>query len=582
MLFTVENRSTVVSQLEASQIVQALNQWLPTVARGWQLPCPLVLLGNNQEDSEDNVRTSLESHTRDETNYFFIVDQDSDIEHVVSSHELTHLCKGLVVAQSFLKEAKNSPEHSAYVSNGPAEETDCGMTVGVALGHELANHLVDPAGNLWHSWSRTEQAGPIVVARDICNPVYASNIPIHLSSGIMVTMPDFVLPAWFEDGTPGPFNFKKTLSRPHECGSAGVLLGIRGAGDKDGLDLFAQTTTSADLGGVLRTFRVRKRLKQLVANVDAAVSTLMSHRCPLPSATKDSADDRSAELATNANSEANPQEMNNLISVAGEQEARAEIYCPAVCSERSATHDYEPEIIEGERILPEQTQDLVHDFVNTLLFHAAQHAAQDLTSDSWQRDSKPWSMTEAPEFVFSVPFLPSGFEGDFKIMQGDSKREHRGSRSSRHRHKHEHEPSPKHVHADSHHVHTTSGNHSPHHKPSHSPSSHHKVEHCEHNSRHRQDKQLKASRLPVLKTRPGSARKDGQEQVPSKTREPLKTRNAENGKSPAKSRRANGDKKQDKAPAPTSGASASRVPKTKSQSLPRAPRVPHNCGKKHC
>lgn len=79
--------------------------------------------------------------------------------------------------------------------------TDGNGSLSQALSHEVCETIGDDATNLWaddgvgQSW-----------ARELCDAVEASWYPISVA-GTAIAVSDFLLPAWFQPGKPGPYSY---------------------------------------------------------------------------------------------------------------------------------------------------------------------------------------------------------------------------------------------------------------------------------------------------------------------------------------------------------------------------------------
>lgn len=87
---------------------------------------------------------------------------------------------------------------------GAKLDLDNGYSPSVTGSHELCEMLVDP-----YLAQATQVGDSAFVATEICDPCEADRYGyvIHTKSGEPVLVSDFVTPHWFQDGSPGPWDF---------------------------------------------------------------------------------------------------------------------------------------------------------------------------------------------------------------------------------------------------------------------------------------------------------------------------------------------------------------------------------------
>lgn len=119
---------------------------------------------------------------------------DSDTEGALGYHEAE---KGIPSGKVFAK-----------------TDIDNNLSVSVTLSHEILEMLADPYANTGSQFSTTVWA-----AWEVCDAVEADNLGYQINE---VQVSDFVLPAWFT-GDPGPYSFKRHVSRPHALARGGYV-----------------------------------------------------------------------------------------------------------------------------------------------------------------------------------------------------------------------------------------------------------------------------------------------------------------------------------------------------------------------
>lgn len=89
-----------------------------------------------------------------------------------------------------------------------------GLSVSVTMSHELIEMLGDPWINC------CVQEGKRFWARELCDPVeadqdgYLIDVDVHLQPIEPVLVSNFVLPAWYVNGSAGPWDFRSLLHGP--------------------------------------------------------------------------------------------------------------------------------------------------------------------------------------------------------------------------------------------------------------------------------------------------------------------------------------------------------------------------------
>jgi hypothetical protein len=100
------------------------------------------------------------------------------------------------------------------------------LSVCSVASHEVLETLCDPACNRW-----ADDESGVSYALEIADPVESSSYQVTIpaeqigaTAGILATVSDFVLPAWFDpQATTGPFDFLALLNAPFEVRSDGYV-----------------------------------------------------------------------------------------------------------------------------------------------------------------------------------------------------------------------------------------------------------------------------------------------------------------------------------------------------------------------
>lgn len=88
------------------------------------------------------------------------------------------------------------------------------LSVASVVSHEVLELLADPGANRWADNGTTK-----LWALEVCDPCENASYPIN-----GVTVSDFVLPAWFDPGAPGPYTHLKTISKPFGLAKGGYAI----------------------------------------------------------------------------------------------------------------------------------------------------------------------------------------------------------------------------------------------------------------------------------------------------------------------------------------------------------------------
>lgn len=87
------------------------------------------------------------------------------------------------------------------------------------LGHEIGEMTIDQSCRLWAA----TDAG-YLVAYEIGDPVEGPTMPIKASGGPTVTLCNFVLPSWFDQDAPGPYDALGLLKAPYTLLPSGYVV----------------------------------------------------------------------------------------------------------------------------------------------------------------------------------------------------------------------------------------------------------------------------------------------------------------------------------------------------------------------
>lgn len=182
------NRSSVVSDTDASTMVVALNTLLPIFCSDWSiLPVTTVYIPRAATILPINL-------------YYIYLMDTSDQEGALAYHDLSgDVPYGKVFAKTIL-----STGVLMY------EETLTLQTVSQCLSHEVFELIIDPRCNTWWMNYKTR----ILVAAEVSDPVQGNVVVVTLANGVKVGMSDWILPSWQDAQTTiGPFNHLNTLSQ---------------------------------------------------------------------------------------------------------------------------------------------------------------------------------------------------------------------------------------------------------------------------------------------------------------------------------------------------------------------------------
>lgn len=198
----VSNKSTVVTDVEVQQMVQACSILLPSFANVWNTPATISFAGKDVGTSQQKTPTFL----------FVIVDTTDQADALAYHTEEEGKIEGFVFAKTII-------ENGGVVLHLDATTT----TVASALFHEVAEALVDAFCNEW--WTA---ANGTFYAAEVCDPVESNNVIVSLVDGTKVALSDFVFPAWRDTqaAAGSQFNYNNTLKAPFQLEKGGYSITI--------------------------------------------------------------------------------------------------------------------------------------------------------------------------------------------------------------------------------------------------------------------------------------------------------------------------------------------------------------------
>uniref|UniRef100_A0A6C0DPI5 Uncharacterized protein n=1 Tax=viral metagenome TaxID=1070528 RepID=A0A6C0DPI5_9ZZZZ len=106
--------------------------------------------------------------------------------------------------------------------NAPNQQLPC---VSEILSHEIFELVTSVLTNTW--WL-TNSDGTFYAA-EVCDPVQGNTFPIvnkYITNNQVVTICDYILPAWCKQGMPAPYNKTKTLQQPLTVDSYGYAITV--------------------------------------------------------------------------------------------------------------------------------------------------------------------------------------------------------------------------------------------------------------------------------------------------------------------------------------------------------------------
>jgi len=188
----VVNRSTVITDVQGSQIVAALNVLLPTFCRDWSI---IQFSAVYVPKAAVSVPTNV---------YYVYILDTSDVSGALGYHDLSSdVPYGKVFAKTILS-------YSGVILYEPTLKLP---TVAQAVAHEVFELIIDPRCTVW--WMNYNTG--LLVAGEVADPVENNVVVVTLSNGVKVGMSDWILPSWQDvQNTTGPYNHLNTLTAPFQ------------------------------------------------------------------------------------------------------------------------------------------------------------------------------------------------------------------------------------------------------------------------------------------------------------------------------------------------------------------------------
>ncbi len=131
-------------------------------------------------------------------------------------------------------------------------------TVSAVLSHEVLEMYIDPSVNYWADGPEIPEGSEY--ALEVCDPVQADyyDMPTADRNNPAVRVSNFVLPAWFDEGEEGPYDYMRHLSRGHSILPGGYMIVRKGVGDEQvvfGSELDLARFLSGQKSLLARTFQ---------------------------------------------------------------------------------------------------------------------------------------------------------------------------------------------------------------------------------------------------------------------------------------------------------------------------------------
>lgn len=129
-----------------------------------------------------------------------IIKDDSDVQGALGYHEVD--AQGRPVGYVFARTA-----------------LDAGIPPSSVVSHETVEQVLDELAAAGYDLSGDGSQGALWVALEGCDPVedgaYGYSVTAHVAgSPVAVALSDFLLPAWFQQGAAGPFDWTKSCPAP--------------------------------------------------------------------------------------------------------------------------------------------------------------------------------------------------------------------------------------------------------------------------------------------------------------------------------------------------------------------------------
>lgn len=188
-LVAVVNQSTVISDDQVKAIVAALQvQCDRDFAQFWNTTCHLTFVPKGTQPSP--------------AAWQLVFLDDSDMAGALGYHDVTPA--GLPLGKVFAK-----------------TDAQYGLQSSVTASHELLEMLADPYIDNLSGLYPMGTNQDALVAHEVCDPVEADNLGYTINGSIRVS--DFVTPAWFHPGMPGPFSFQGHVTASLQLAHGGYI-----------------------------------------------------------------------------------------------------------------------------------------------------------------------------------------------------------------------------------------------------------------------------------------------------------------------------------------------------------------------
>lgn len=206
MLFIVQNATKLVTDAEATKMAEAISaQVTSDLAPAWdRRPAQVLFVPRGQPVDPKAILCALLD--------------SSDSPGALGYHD--ELPDGREYAKIFCKPVMENGGVALAGREGA-------VSIASVLSHEVCEAFVDPACNAWCD-------GPLKVAKkkyaavalEVGDPVEAGSYNVTTSDGTVVSVSDFVHPAWFDPKAPAGsrFNQLNTLTAPLTMTPGGYLI----------------------------------------------------------------------------------------------------------------------------------------------------------------------------------------------------------------------------------------------------------------------------------------------------------------------------------------------------------------------
>ena len=197
----VVNQSTVVSDVDGNTMTSALSSLLSTFCNDWNLaPVSTTYIAKGKTAPATS-------------NKIYLLDT-SDVQGALGYHDIV---SDIPYAKVFAKTILNYGGVVLY------DSAKVKPTVAQCLSHEAFEMLVDPRCTDW--W--LNPATGVLFAGEVGDPVESNTVVVTLPPNVKVGMSDWILPAWKDIQSVGPYNHLNTLTAPYKVDKNGYVMIIR-------------------------------------------------------------------------------------------------------------------------------------------------------------------------------------------------------------------------------------------------------------------------------------------------------------------------------------------------------------------